>query len=220
MGVSEIEKSDFEIDSTFTNLDLLKDAVDSTTVDRIPELQQLTLQSQFTTLQAVSEKSKHIPTVSFKGLLGANQYTNTFNPVAANSWFGYSYFGLDVKVPILFGESPANKIQQLKLQSNQYHLQKEDKTLQYTKDIVTAKLRMNNIKTQLKTQEENISLSSESISIFQARVLEGQESASTLNLEEASLQLLETNYETSKKQLWVYWLNYLKASGQLSILWK
>ena len=99
-------------------------------------------------------------------------------------------------------------------------MQKEDKANQYTKDVLTAKLKLENVKSQLKTQEENIALSTESIYIFQARVKEGQESASNLNLEETNFQLLENDYETNKKQLWIYWLDYLKASGQLTILWK
>lgn len=220
MGNNDMQQWNFEIDSSFANKYLLKNLVNTTTIDQLPELQQLELQSQLTTLQAKSETAKQIPTVNFKGFLGANQFTNTFNPVAANSWFGLSYLGLDVKVPILTGESPRNKIKQLKSQFNQYNLQKEDKILEYTKDVVTAKLKMDNLSSQLRTVEENISLSTESISIYQARVLEGQESASNLNLEEANLQILEAGYETNKKQMWVYWLNYLKASGQLSILWK
>ena len=220
MGSNDMQQWNFEIDSSFANKYLLKNLVNTTTRDQLPELQQLELQSQLTTLEAKSEKAKQIPTVNFKGFIGANQFTNTFNPLAANSWFGLSYLGLNVKVPILTGESPRNKIKQLKSQSNQYNLQKEDKTLQYTKDVMTAKLKMDNLSSQLRTQEENISLSSESLSIYQARFLEGQESASNLNLEEANLQVLEADYETNKKQLWVYWLNYLKASGQLSILWK
>jgi outer membrane protein TolC len=220
MGSNDMQQWNFEVDSSFANKYLLKILVNTTTTDQLPELQQLELQSQLTTLQAKSEKAKQIPTVNFKGFLGANQFTNTFNPMAANSWFGLSYFGLNVKVPILTGESAPNKIQQLKSLSNQYNLQKEDKSLQYTKDVMIAKLKMDNLSSQLRTQEENISLSGESLSIYQARVLEGQESASNLNLEETNLQVLEADYETNKKQLWVYWLNYLKASGQLSILWK
>jgi outer membrane protein TolC len=73
---------------------------------------------------------------------------------------------------------------------------------------------------QLKTQEENLALSTESMGITQARVTEGQESASTLNLDEADLQKLKAEYELNIKQLWNTWLNYLKASGQLNILWK
>ncbi len=79
---------------------------------------------------------------------------------------------------------------------------------------------MEHIKIQLLTTQENIALTSESITILQARVEEGQESTSSLNSEELKLKALEANYESTKKQWWLYWLNYLKASGQLSILWK
>lgn len=220
MGTTDMDKWDFEIDTLFTTNYSISPKVMPIQIDQLPEMQQLTLQSQLTHLQVNSEKSKHIPTINFKGYLGANQYTNVFNPLAANSWFGLSYLGLDVMVPLLFGENLKNKTQQLKLQSKQYELQKENKTLQYTKDLITANLQIENIKTQLVTQKENITLLSESIAIFQARVEEGQESTLNLNLEEANLQALEAKYETSKKQLWVHWLDYLKASGQLSILWK
>ncbi len=219
-GASEIEKWDFEIDTTLAMKYSIETQLNPINFEQLPDLQQLTLQSQLTELQTKSEKTKHTPTIGFKGFLGANQFSNTFNPVAKNTWFGLSYLGLNVKLPILFGENIHNKIQQLNLQSNQYNLQKEDKANQYTKDVLTAKLKLENVKSQLKTQEENIALSTESIYIFQARVKEGQESASNLNLEETNFQLLENDYETNKKQLWIYWLDYLKASGQLTILWK
>jgi outer membrane protein len=219
-GVSNIEKYDFEIDTVFLMNYPQAKPENSTSFDQLPEIQELELQSQLTTIQARSEKAKHIPTVSFKGFLGANQYTNTFNPIEANSWFGLSYIGLNAKFPILFGENQHNKLLELRAKSGQYNLQKEDRTAQYVKDAFTANLRIDNINMQLKTMEENLTLSIETIGIFQARVLEGQETASTLNSEEASLQVQEAEYENNKKQLWVQRLNYLKASGQLSMLWK
>ena len=220
MGTKEIEKWDFAVDTAFSTKYPTSNTKNTINEWQLPDLKLLTLQSELTILQAKSERSKRLPTIGFKGYLGANQFSNTFNPIAANSWFGLSYIGLDVKVPILFGENPHNKIQQLKLQSDQYNLQKEDKTLQYAKDVLTTKLKIENLQSQLKTQAENIKLSAESIDIFQYRVKEGQESASNLNLEEASIQLLKANYETNQKQFWVYRLDYLKASGQLIILWK
>ncbi len=51
---------------------------------------------------------------------------------------------------------------ELQLQSQQYGLEIEDKTAEYTKDILIAKLKIENIKTQLRTQEENLALSQES----------------------------------------------------------
>jgi outer membrane protein TolC len=219
MGASEMEKWDFELDSVLVmNYDGIN-TIDPAKLYQQPDLLQLELQGELSDLQAKSENTKHIPSLSFKGYLGANQYTNEFNPLAKNTWFGLSYLGLDMKIPILTGDSPHNKIQQLKLQSEQYNLQREDKILAYSNDLMTAKLKMDNIRLQLKTQAENITLSSESVAIFQARVNEGKETASNLNVEEANLQVLKANYETTKKQFWLSWLDYLKSTGQLSVLW-
>jgi outer membrane protein len=220
MGTNDIEKWDFDIDTTFSTMYAWENMHGKINVAQLPELQQIALQSELTILQEKSEQAKHIPTVGLKGYLGANQYSNTFDPTAANTWFGQSYVGLNVKIPILFGESTQNNIQQLKIQSDQLHLKAEDKERQYAQEAMTAKINMDNIQTQLKTLEENILLSTESIDIFQARFKEGQESASSLNLEEANLQASKVNYQLIKKQRLIYWLDYLKASGQLTILWK
>ncbi|MCI1267072.1 MAG: TolC family protein [Saprospiraceae bacterium] len=220
IGTTDMDNWDFEIDTSFTNNYSPYTKEVPLQLEQLPELQRLSLQSQLTSLQVNSEKSKYIPNVNFKGFLGANQFTNDFNPVAKNSWFGSSYLGLDLKIPLLFGENLNNKIQQLRLQSKQYEFQKEDKTLELTHEVITSKLKMEHIKIQLLTTQENIALTSESITILQARVQEGQESTSSLNSEELKLKALEANYESTKKQWWLYWLNYLKASGQLSILWK
>lgn len=219
-GETAIEKSDFEIDTSFvkqyklTTSDILPDP------EAIPELQQLELQSQLTGIQIKSENAKRLPTLSMKGFLGANQFTNKFDPIESNTWFGLSYVGIDLKYPLLFGENVKKNKQVLRLQSTQYNQQKEDKSALYAKDAYISKLKIERVLLQLKTQEENIALSIESIDITQARVTEGQESASTLNVDEASLQSLKAEYEMNKKQLWNNWLNYLKASGQLNILWK
>ncbi len=220
IGESNIEKAEVTIDSNYFKQDQLSGTAMNKNSDSIPELRQLDLQGKLPGLQAKSEKARYLPTLSLKGFLGADQYSNQFNPVASNSWFGLSYVGLDVKLPLLFGEDKQSKLQQLKMQSLQFSQKREDKSAQYAKDAVIAKIKMERVQTQLHTLEENISLSRETIKIIQDRVQEGQETASTLNTEEASLQSIEAEYEIGKKQAWVYWLDYLKASGQLSSLWK
>jgi outer membrane protein len=220
MGASGSEEWDFDIDTSFFDPYANTTSLSALDVNQLPDLQQLVLQSEITTLQSTSERRQQLPTIGFVGYLGANQFSDTFQPVAAHTWFGISYVGLKVKVPILFGESPRNKIQQLQLQSTQVNLQREDKTLEYTQHLMSVKIRMDNLQRQLKVQEENLVLSAESILIFQARVEEGQESASNLNLEEAGLQLLKSEYEWNKRNWWVYWLDHLKYAGQLGSLWK
>ena len=220
IGLTDIERSDIMLDTGIFKNEQQNIEENKAAIANIPELQQLQLKGEIAGVQTKTEKAKYLPTIGVKGFLGANQYTNTFEPMAANSWFGLSYIGIDVKYPILFGEDKHRKIQQLQLESNQYNQQKDDKDAQYYKDAMTAKLRMERIMSELKTQEENRALSIESVAIFQARVSEGQESASNLNSEEADLLKLDAEYQVNRRQYWSYYLDYLKASGKLAILWK
>jgi outer membrane protein len=218
MGSDEIEKRNFDIDTNFfkgTGFDFTDKPV---AVEMMPALQELKLLSQLTVLQSKSEKAKHLPTLTFSGYLGANQFSNSFNPLAADSWFGLSYIGLDLMLPLISGENFGNKNQQFNLLSDQYGLQIEDKTAQYAYSAFTAKVGIENIKKQLVTQFENILLTEESVAIYQMQVKEGKESAATLNLEEATLQVLKRNYDYTERLMWVYILDYLNATGQLPTL--
>jgi len=220
IGKTDVEHPDFVIDTAFLKNEQSTSVNIQPNVSNIPELQQLQLKGDLIDVQAKTEKAKYLPTVSVKGFIGANQYTNSFDPFANNSWFGLSYIGIDLKYPLLFGEDKHRKLQQLQLQSMQYHQQKDDRAAQYFKDGLIARIKMEQLLYDMKMQEENIALSNESINIFQARVSEGQESSSNLNIEEADLQMLDADYQSNRRQYWLYFLDYLKASGKLEILWK
>ncbi len=219
-GRNDIEHPDITIDTAFFKNERLVSFNVEPNVSSIPEIQQLELKGDLTAIQTKTEKAKYLPAASIKGFIGANQYTNSFDPFAANSWFGQSYIGIDLKYPLLSGEDKHRKLQQLQLQSTQYYQQKDDKAAQYLKDGLIAKIRMEQLLSELKVQEENRALSIESIGIFQARVSEGQESSANLNLEEADLQKLDAGYQSNRMQYWLYYLDYLKATGKLEILWK
>ncbi len=219
MGIDDINEFDFEIDSMFSLNSSYLWVIQPNSIQFIPELQSLLIQDELSQIQTKTEMSKHYPVIALKGYLGANQFSNSFNPTDENTWFGLSYVGLNVKVPILTGENQMNKISQIKLQSQQFNYQKEDKIKFYEKESLLAKTKMENLSEQIKIQSINLNLLDESVSISQARVSEGKESAYSLNLEEVELQLMQSNYHVSQKQLWVYWLDYLKSSGQLFVLW-
>jgi len=95
-GQANIEKADISIDTCFFNIHKILPPNTNPDFELIPEFQQLELEGQLKSMQAKSEKAKYLPTLSFKGFIGANQYTNNFDPVAANSWFGLSYVGIYV----------------------------------------------------------------------------------------------------------------------------
>jgi len=212
--------TDFNIDTTiFTNNNLLF-ADTKVVIDSIPVFQQLKLQQQLSLLQQQTEKSKYIPAISLKGFLGANQFSNEFNPIKANSWFGYSYIGLNIKIPLLLGEDKKNKIQQLQLQSQQYSMQLDDKSAQLNQESLTAALELTRLSLQLKTQEDNILLYKETLQILQDRFKEQQITAIELNRQETELQKLLTDYQNTKAKAWLFELSFLNATGQLSKLWK
>ena len=220
IGQNSSINTDFAIDTNFLPDNSRLQTIVQATNDSIPELRQLALQAKLSGIQARSEDAKCLPTINLKGFIGANQYTNQFNPLASGSWFGLSYVGLYIKLPLLIGEDKQNKLRQLQLQSQQYNDQLDDRSAQYNKDALTAKIKTDRTTAQLKTLESNIILSKETIKILQDRFKAGQESASTLNTEEANLQNIQANRQVSEVQLRLYWLDYLKATGQLSKLWK
>ncbi len=214
------DNTDIEIDTTFFKQDLSLQNQSKSNLDAIPILQQLIIQQQLTVLKIQTEKTKYLPTIGLKGFLGANQFTNNFNPVEANSWFGYANIGLVVKLPILIGEDKNSIRQQLKLQENQLSMQANDKQEQFTQETTIANLKISNLQTQIKTLKENLLFSQESLRIIQKRVEAGQQTASYLNTEELELQRIAFDYNNIQKQTWIYWLDYLKASGKLNQLWK
>jgi outer membrane protein len=218
MGKSE--QLDFITDSTF-----LSDAADAgifelNFVTPQTAVQQLLLSGQLSAMEANAVYSKLLPTLYFVGYLGANQYTDTFNPIAADSWFGISYVGVELKFSLLSGVLPENQQAQLLLKEQQYQLQSEAATLELNQKSVEAKLSYDNLTQRLLNQSENIGLYETIVQVMQFRVTEGQELASTLNSEEAELQFLIAEYDSNVRQQWFFMLDYLKSSGQLSRLWE
>lgn len=219
-GEENPEKTDFRIDTSFFIDEAMSWMEKMPAPEKLPAMERFSLQEQLTASQISVEKSAHLPTVSLKGYIGANQFSNAFSPFAAGSWFGLSFVGLSASMPIVSGENLSNRIRQLQLQSELYKLDKEQILEDAQKDILTARLRMDNIKKRLLTMEENLAMTGESILIYQERFRQGLESASVLNAEEASYQLLTSEFETEKKRMWLYWFDYVKSSGLLEELIK
>ena len=219
-GQSLVGNYDVTIDTSFFEHGLQTSMNKKPDTDAIPVVIQLRMQQQLSLLQQQSEKSKYLPTFAIKGFLGANQYSNNFKPFETNTWFGYSYVGLSAKLPLLTGDGRQSKQQQLQFQSDQYLKKSGDKTAQFIQESATASLEMERTEDQRKMLGQNLALSRESLSIIQDRVAQGVETASALNIEELELQRIANDYDNKNRQEWLYWLDFIKASGLLTQLWK
>ena len=148
--------------------------------------------------------------------ISAVLYSNDLNPVKSNSWFGNSYIGLNVKLPLLTGEDKKNKIEQLQLQSQQYSDQLDNKSAELNQEYLTATLKLTRLNFQLKTLDDNIILYQENLKIFQERFQEQQVTSIKLNRQEYELQNLLSDYRNTKAKAWLCKLAILNATGHLA----
>lgn len=216
MGEKNVDNIDYTIDDGFFTGEAMSWLEKSPVPDQLPALQRLSLQSQRSVSQMSVEKAALLPTVSLKGYIGANQFTNAFNPFAPGSWFGMSFIGVSAAMPILSRESIPNRLHQIQLQAEQYALEKEQIEETIAKDVLTIRSRIESLKNRLQTLDENLALTEEALQIYQERFSEGVETASVVNTEEAWYQLLQSEYNTEKNRMWLLWLDYVNAAGFLS----
>ena len=166
-----------------------------------------------------SENSKRKPIVGINGYLGADQFENNFNPLGNAAWFGNSFVGLSVRVPILLNENIGNKKNQLQLQSKSLSLQKEEILNEIEKYKSIAINEINKFKSEYKTTLLNVNLYKESLNIIQERFKEGKATVNDVTNEELEFQKENQKLSTRKSAMWLQWLVVLKSSGQLNKLY-
>lgn len=192
------------------------DNENSVAIDSVPSYQQLGLRQGLLSLQIKNEKLKYVPVVGFEGFLGANQYSESFNPFLANSWFGSSYIGLSVKVSLLSSEMPGNKAKQWQTQSKILEFEKEELANKLEKDLWQANEDIKQYKDEMSILEQNIVLMKENVSLLQERFGSGLINANELNLQELELQLENNKLLQVKSNLYNKCMERIYNAGGLN----
>jgi outer membrane protein TolC len=186
--------------------------------DSLVAFQQITLRQKLLRQQMVSEKAKQQPTLGFQGFLGANQYTPKLNPVQANSWFGNSYIGFSVALPILLKDKATNNKKQLQTQLNGLQYEKNELQASVSKNILQANETIVSLSKEIAISEENIKLLQENLSINQVRFLSGKITAGELNLQEKELQRETININLLNQKLSKNKIQLLYLSGRIETI--
>lgn len=79
-------------------------------------LQKLGKQEELTHIQLQNAQYGFLPTVSLTGFYGANYFDSDFALLNGENWYGNSYVGLSINVPITRGLNRVKKIEGLRLQ--------------------------------------------------------------------------------------------------------
>jgi outer membrane protein len=169
--------------------------------------------------QIKNEKIKYQPTISANGYLAAEQYANQLNPFESNSWFGNSYLGVSIRMPILLGEDKKNKLSQYEAQKTAIAFQKEEVIKLADSNRQKALQEMNQLNKEYAFYSSNLILLKENLDLYKERLNEGQETITTVNLEEIEYQKEAEKLKTVDGKMWQYWLQYLKNAGLMARLY-
>jgi len=185
--------------------------------DSIPSVTSLRLRAELLQQQQNSERSKNTPTIGFEGFIGANQFTDTFNPVLSGSWFGSSYLGLSLRFQIISGSSTKNRVNQLKLEEKGIKSRLDDEVNNVSNKSLLLSEEIRQIGYQVELFEQNIALYKENFSLNQDRFDKGQINAYDLLTDEIDFQKELARYNEKRAELVLKQIEFIDNSGALSL---
>jgi len=186
-------------------------------LDSIPSVTSLRLRAELLKKQQNSERIKNTPTIGFEGFIGANQFTDTFNPVLSGSWFGSSYLGLSLRFQIISGSSTKNKVNQLKLEEKGIKSRLDDEVNNVSNKSLLLSEEIRQIGYQAELFEQNIALYKENFSLNQDRFDKGQINAYDLLTDEIDFQKELARYNEKRAELVLKQIEFIDNSGALSL---
>jgi len=197
--------------------DVLKISNTDPQSDSIPSVRNLRLRTELIAQQQKTEKMKNTPTIGFEGFLGANQYTDTFNPFLSGSWYGSSYLGLSLRFQILSGSSIKNRVNQLKLEEKGLKSRLDDEIISLSNKNLLLNEEIRQIEYQAGLFKQNIALYEENLSLNQERFDKGQINAYDLLSDEIDFQKELSKFNEKRAELVYKQIELINNSGALSL---
>jgi len=216
-GISLETLLDAKFDFSPFSEDVLKTGNTNPLLDSIPSVKSLRLRAELLEQQQKTERMKHTPTIGFEGFLGANQYTDTFNPFLSDSWYGSSYVGLSLRFQILSGSSTKNRVNQLKLEGKGLKSRLEDEINSVGNKSLLLSEEIKQIEYQAGLSKQNILLYEENLSLNKDRFDKGQINAYDLLTDEIDFQKEQSKFNEKRAELVFKQIELINNSGALSL---
>ena len=215
-GISLDSLLDGKYDFSPFSEDLLKISSTDPLIDSVLSVKSLKLRSELLEQQQQSERMKHTPTIGFEGFIGANQYTDTFNPFLPESWYGSSYVGLSLRFQILSGNSTKNRVNQLKLEEKGIQSRLDDEINNVRNKSLLLREEIRQIEYQAGLSQQNIKLYEENLQLNQDRFDKGQINAYDLITDEIDFQKEISRYNEKQAELVFKKIELINNSGTLT----
>jgi outer membrane protein TolC len=186
-------------------------------LDAIPSVKSLRLRAELLAQQQKSERMKLTPTIGLEGFLGANQYTDNFNPFLSDRWYGSSYLGFSLRFQILSGSTTKNRINQLRLEEKGMMSRLEDEISSVSNNSLLLAEEIIQIDYQAGLSRQNVALYEENLSLNQERFDKGQINAYDLLADEIDYQKELSKFNEKRAELVNKQIDLMVNSGVLSV---
>jgi outer membrane protein TolC len=166
--------------------------------------------------------SGYMPTLSFTGQYSVQgmrrEFQNYFNNSPENKWFGSSYIGFGLSIPIFDGGEKRSKSRQAKIEIQKTEALLSDKKEKFTADYQNAVNNFYNNKTNVERQNQNIELAEKVYNETALKYREGLATMSNLLQDEMSLNSAQANYLTALYSYKEAELKIMSLNGQIKSL--
>lgn len=188
--------------------------INSAGADSLPEINNLRLQANLLGRQLITEERKYIPVIGVDGFLGANQYTYEFDPLE-NSWYGTSYVGVSLQLPIISGENKSSRIKQLRLKAEGISSSISDRIKSVASQNMQLSEDIRQLSFELEVLGNNVRILTENSEIYRDKLAEGQVNASDLLEQEIELRKETARMEEIRARLTHKKIELITNSGKL-----
>lgn len=186
--------------------------------DSLPELRKQEIEQRLAIEDLRIAKARNIPTLSLEGFIGANQYNDCLSPFERDTWYGSSYVGISVKIPLLYQENFRARNRRIRLDAEIHALQQKETRERYHTDAMVALQRSENLQREIDRIENNRTLEAEVLRVLSKRFSEQRASAFELNLEELEYLKMQQSLQEKYTEQILQSLDYLKNTGLLYLL--
>lgn len=161
----------------------------------------------------------YLPTLSFSGQYSVQgmrkEFNNYFNNSPENKWFGSSYIGIGLSIPIFDGFEKRSKSRQVKLEIQKTEALLVDKNEKFTADYISSINNYYNNKSNVDSQLKNIELAEKVYNETDLKYREGLATMSNLLQDEMSLNTAQANYLTALYNYKEAELKIMSLNGQI-----
>lgn len=212
----------------------LTDSVDMSLVAMLPEwsidfsnhtnIQLLEAEKEIAALNQKVVNAGYLPTLSFFAQYGyqgmRDDFGDYFNSSAMNKWYGTSYIGLKLNIPIFDGFQKRSKSRQARADYNRASITLDNTRERFAADYKNALNNYYNNKTTVERQENNITLAQNVYQETALKYREGMATMSDLLQDEMGLNNAQAGYLNALYQFKEAELEIMSLSGEIKNLIK